>query len=190
MLVFLKPWRWDRLQALSKQGVIKATIIMPVVGYLILFNASLTNELKLSETYVFAADSFSVARLYLLYLGLAALGAASLWFQLRCPPAIKAHGSAYEFIAKEGPALNDYRITRMTENAIRFEFGAQLTKFEIPTAHAIKMARASERHEMTRSHIVESSGEIAERPFSEWSQDASNRHDALSQLIDQVRRKV
>ena len=32
MLEFLKPWRWDRLQALSKQGVVKATIIMPVVG--------------------------------------------------------------------------------------------------------------------------------------------------------------
>ena len=60
-LKLLKPWRWDRLQSLSKQGVIKATIIMPVVGYLILFNANLQDELKLSVDFGFtAADSFSV----------------------------------------------------------------------------------------------------------------------------------
>ena len=105
--VWQRPWGWDRLQEFSKQPAVKATIIMPVVGYLILFNAGLQDDLKLSDKFGFASeDSFSVVRLYFLYFGLAAIGVASLWFQLRCPAEVKAHGSAYEFINQEGKQVS------------------------------------------------------------------------------------
>ncbi len=142
MLEFLKPWKWDRLQALSRQGVVKATIIMPVVGYLILFNARLQTDLQLSETFVYSADSFSVARLYFLYFGLAAMGVASLWFQLRCPPVIKAHGSAYEFINQEERAASKFHMEKMLEWVIRHDHERSLCALDLTAEAAVQIARS------------------------------------------------
>ena len=140
---------------------------MPVVGYLILFNANLQDELKLSVDFGFtAADSFSVARLYFLYFGLAAMGVASLWFQVRCPEVIKAHGSAYEFIAKEASAVSQHRADQMLEWIIYHQYGHILDEVGLTARRAIALSPQSGSEEVIRK-LVDDPAYTNEKPYRE-----------------------
>ncbi|MHA1564553.1 MAG: hypothetical protein ACTSX7_04500, partial [Alphaproteobacteria bacterium] len=185
----------DRLQALSKQGVVKATIIMPVVGYLILFNARLQPVLGLSPDYVFAPHGFlSEARLYLIYFGLASMGAASLWFQIRCPPVIKAHGSAHEFITREGNSLTEYQVNEMAKATINFEFGTEVNRWGTTVNAAINLDSETEKqslvytcvgppHDSDKILELRNLIDTARRDFRNYIK-ARNRHELMNVTCD------
>lgn len=115
----IKPeWEaWDRLRGFGSSRLVQATIVMPILGYVILFNDELAAYFRL------LVDSESAPdipwRLYFLYFGFCFLSAGTILFAYKCPNAVKHHGNAYTFIANEERIMHEGRLTGMREKLLR-----------------------------------------------------------------------
>jgi hypothetical protein len=120
-------FRWDSLRRLNESRVVKLTILVPVIGYLILFNSHLIEYFKLvidmnlnccQETGSIWERTRSL-RIYYLYFGLTCVGFASIIFQARCPALIKAHPSSLQFIEREINLVTARKIYEFSEEVQR-----------------------------------------------------------------------
>jgi hypothetical protein len=76
------------------------TVLIPAVGYLLLFNDKLHGYFDLwSEIFHDSPSSPLPWRLFSLYFGLTMLAIGSIVFQIRCPPEIKRYGNEIDYIA-------------------------------------------------------------------------------------------
>jgi hypothetical protein len=102
---------WDRLRIIGNSRLIKLTIIMPLVGYLIIFNSYVVSALHLASDY-FSSDiensllgniagEFLASRLRLLYFGLFLMGIGSSLFSLFCPQKVKQYADAVALAQRE-----------------------------------------------------------------------------------------
>jgi hypothetical protein len=102
---------WDRLRIIGNSRLIKLTIIMPLVGYIIIFNNHVVSALQLATDY-FSSDiehsllgningEFLASRLRLLYFGLFLLGVGSSLFTLLCPQKVKQYVDAVALAQRE-----------------------------------------------------------------------------------------
>lgn len=91
------------------------TILAPFVGYLVLFNQTIVQQLSLATEILGspAGDGVTAAtlqRLYFLYFGLIFLGLGSGLFALFCPIEIKDCSSAREYVEAESPLISRSKI--------------------------------------------------------------------------------
>ena len=88
---------WDRLRIIGNSRLVQLTAIMPIVGYLIIFNQHVVSALHLDNSlFGSITEEFLISRLRLLYFGLFFTGIGSLLFSLFCPPKIKQYADAVE----------------------------------------------------------------------------------------------
>lgn len=102
---------WVSLSAIGRSRIVSLTIIIPFVGYLLLFNDFVFDYLRFAKRVLIdsgltgdiidAQDSFSLNNLYLLYFGLLFIGLASSLFAIFCPEEIKQHKLANDYIKTE-----------------------------------------------------------------------------------------
>ncbi|MCV3243763.1 hypothetical protein [Mesorhizobium sp. ZC-5] len=74
---------------------------MPLVGYLLLFNAEIVKYLSLHTDFCRAANCAPSLRLLLLYLGACSIAIGAALYGLRCPSLIKKYDSAAAFFDAE-----------------------------------------------------------------------------------------
>jgi hypothetical protein len=125
--------RWDALRNVGNARLVKLTIVVPILGYMILFNEKLTDYYALSVQFLPAQSILLVLfspgedakeavsasyRLYCFYFGFTLLGCASLLFLWRCPRLVRLYGSAAAFVAREERTVLPGRLYRMV-NAIQ-----------------------------------------------------------------------
>jgi hypothetical protein len=102
---------WDRLRVIGNSRLIKLTIIMPLVGYLIIFNNHVVSALQLATSY-FSSDiehsflgningEFLASRLRFLYFGFFLTGVGSSLFTLFCPQKVKQYADAVALAQRE-----------------------------------------------------------------------------------------
>jgi hypothetical protein len=120
---FERQSKWDELRRLGNSRLVKLTILVPLIGYMILFNDELLKYLELSSPYfhdVFlrgrlASDggglSLSLAyRLYLFYFGFTTLAAGALIYEFCCPRLVHEYGSAAEYVRIEATTTDKVRL--------------------------------------------------------------------------------
>lgn len=111
-----RPLHWDRLGRLGRSRIMSLTILMPVIGYMILFNENVFSYLSLKKEIIGGGVSVSVEpgvplewttsyRLYCLYFGLSFFGIASLIFKLCCPDLAQNYRHADSYIENAMPYL-------------------------------------------------------------------------------------
>lgn len=103
---------WTRLRLVSNNQVARLVILIPIIGYWIIFNDWLVERTRL----VIDPGSPEPAvswRLYWTYFGLCAAGAASLLYQVLCPQEIKQFATKIDFVAGAEPHLTGYEAARM-----------------------------------------------------------------------------
>lgn len=98
---------WDKLRIAVATPLVQLTVVMPILGYFILFSAEIQDFLKLTVDSDVNVVSW---RLYLLYFGFSSLAISATIFNVRCPPEVKHHGAAYEFVANEEKIMLSDRI--------------------------------------------------------------------------------
>ena len=108
--------KWENLRTVGKSKIVSFTILVPFVGYLILFNNELVTYLELYKDVLGIEsgkpdDSFS--RLYFLYLGLSTIGVSSALFSIFCPQQIKNNNTVHEFIDSEMKIVTHLRLDGM-----------------------------------------------------------------------------
>jgi hypothetical protein len=125
------------------------TILVPIFGYLILFNDQLIKLFEISEHLlsdaIVRAEEGGVtevspeakARLYNFYFGLTFLGIASFIYQMFCSKLIKEYNSDREYVKEEIPFITDLQIERISkeikksDNIAAKELDSLLARYEI-----------------------------------------------------------
>jgi hypothetical protein len=89
LLNWLEPRaRWSKLRDLGQSGVVRASVLMPVFGYLLLFNDTIQQYLTIFQLP-------SMWKVWLLFYGSWFLAVGAIVFAWRCPAEIKQYISAY-----------------------------------------------------------------------------------------------
>jgi hypothetical protein len=87
---------WSNLRAVGNNPTTKMTVFIPLVGYMIIFNANVLPYLRLASEIFGNAPHFW--RLYFIYFGLCSLALGSIIYQLWCPSEIKRFASALDYV--------------------------------------------------------------------------------------------
>jgi hypothetical protein len=129
----MHPPLWSTLRPVGNSWATRLTILIPLVGYFIIFNAKFSQYIELiTEIGGKPQSEFSLSvppRLFQIYFGLCFIAAGSAIYSLFCPPVIKRHASAGEFVREEGDHLGEYAIGQIGERVRRSEFAQELADF-------------------------------------------------------------
>jgi hypothetical protein len=91
--------RWNNLRAIGNSPIARASIAVPILGYLILFQKDLIDYLSIHASF---CDGCTVSwRLHFLYFGSCSFALGALIYGAYCPPLIKRYGGATEFFDSE-----------------------------------------------------------------------------------------
>ena len=126
----MRRYEWDSLRALGSSRLVQFTVVLPVIGYLILFSS------ELREYFVLVVDRDAPLdvsgtpqpifwRLYFLYFGFCFVAVASVIFSWKCPSEVNTHGAGFTFLEREGPAVSEMRLESFREYVIRAYFEAR-----------------------------------------------------------------
>ena len=111
VLLKLLQQPWSNLRGISNSYAAKATILVPVIGYWIVFNETLVHWLRLATQFGNGSPVGEVPRRLLwLYLGLVLIGIASAVYLWRCPRVIKKYGDAEDYISGDAEATSPSQI--------------------------------------------------------------------------------
>lgn len=115
-----KEWvpAWSSLRLVGSTMAVRATILIPFIGYWILFN-----EHFLGYTRIVISPNASdptpyftnIQRLYFSYFGLSILGVASFLFQLKCPEVVKRFRGIQDFTRSEVEYFSVLRLVDLAE---------------------------------------------------------------------------
>jgi hypothetical protein len=90
---------WRHLRATGNSASVKMTILIPLIGYLIVFNSHVVDVISLSRHLLgFEQQQGPSTRLLSLYFGLCLVAAASIIYNWMCPRVIKKYESAPEYL--------------------------------------------------------------------------------------------
>ncbi|MGM4958111.1 hypothetical protein [Bradyrhizobium sp. 604_D8_N2_3] len=106
---------WARLRFVSNSSAAKATILIPLIGYLVLFNQTVVSFLNLIKELNGSPDAGVSYRLIFLYLGLCAISLGVLVYGWYCPNEVKHYGSAAAFVQGDGPSLRGFVIDNISK---------------------------------------------------------------------------
>jgi hypothetical protein len=114
-MAFSKVLPWSKLNTISKSRTVRASVLIPLIGLLIIFNDKLAEYLKLNgELYAIQQSTIS-PRLMLIYFGLCAIAAGVTAFSMLCPDEVRHYGSANSYITGDGPNIKDFAFEEIEE---------------------------------------------------------------------------
>ena len=94
--------RWSKLRVLGQSNMVRASVLMPVFGYLLLFNEKARQFLTIFYDANGVFRHFpSMWRVWMLYYGSFSLAIGSLLFAFLCPICIKQYWSAFAMVDAE-----------------------------------------------------------------------------------------
>jgi hypothetical protein len=118
-LVYLPTW--STVRGIGNSLPAKASVILPFVGYLILFNKHVVEAIALHCIELPCREQVLFPKLYYLYFGLTFFGVASFLYQLRCDSRIKRFANVEDYIlsVKEITSDNElYKYQLATEELV------------------------------------------------------------------------
>src|ERR1041385_1787909 len=103
--IFSRPW--SDLRGISNSYAAKSTILIPLIGYWVIFNERIVKWLDLAREFVGAPVVDHIpSRILWLYLALCAVALGTFIYALRCPPEVKKYGDYRDYVNGDGPAVS------------------------------------------------------------------------------------
>lgn len=120
MLKYIKrfiqiPPHWVEIKRIGNSRFGKITMLVPFIGYMILFNEDMNKYLELSSKFVDGESAKDSNRLFYFYFGLSFIGMASIFFQLFCPRRIRLYRDALESAEYGMVLVSGRRILRVIQ---------------------------------------------------------------------------
>jgi len=99
---------WADLRTIGNSSAVRAAIVVPVIGYLIILNSTVADYLKMHGIEPLQQpsslwDRLWATKLYLIYFGLMYLGLGSAVYQWKCPHFVKKHADWTDYVAGTAP---------------------------------------------------------------------------------------
>jgi hypothetical protein len=110
---------WTTLRPVGNSWPARLTILLPLVGYFIIFNDALAQSKLVNlirEIEGRTPDSLGLSispRVFQIYFGLCFVAAASALYAWRCPGVVKRHSSAGEYLANEGIHFGEFSVRHL-----------------------------------------------------------------------------
>lgn len=92
---------WQALSRVGESSVSKLTVIIPVIGYLIIFNENIAQYLTIKFPSLVNSNPFEFSPIYYTYFGLLLFSIATILFNITCPETISSSKDQFDFIEKE-----------------------------------------------------------------------------------------
>ncbi|RYH02263.1 hypothetical protein EU805_10455 [Salipiger sp. IMCC34102] len=108
-----ESFKWTTIRSICGSRVAQATTLLPILGFLVLYNQNLEPILQLQKggsTGFESLDHFMNSRLDILYLGVITFGLCIILFNVTCPVIVKKHRSAQEFASVRLENSNSFDI--------------------------------------------------------------------------------
>jgi len=150
-----KPY-WTTLRAVGNSSVVKATILVPFVGYAIIFNDKLIEYLQVSNQISGGSSGVVSWRLVISYLGLSSIALGSIIYTLLCPEIIKKYDSAASYVREVGDHLSDFAFELMETELRDADFSGVVFARKDDYLQSLKFARTDpQRATAKRDYVVE-----------------------------------
>lgn len=91
----MEALRWANLRTIGNSPLVRASALVPLLGYLVLFNEHIAGQQTIIGQLPLSW------RLMVLYLGLSLVGLGSIIYVLRCPETIRRYSSAVDYSLAE-----------------------------------------------------------------------------------------
>jgi hypothetical protein len=107
---------WSALRAMCTHPAVRATIFIPLIGYMILFNAKVSEFLQLVHEISGTESGDTVSwRLIFIYFGLIALSFGAIGYAIFCDAAVKYYGSADAYVNAWQNIMKDYALAEIED---------------------------------------------------------------------------
>jgi hypothetical protein len=118
---------WSRLRAVGKSQAAKVTVLLPLVGYLIIFNKDVADFLRLAAQFAGADDAqFGVApKLMLVYVGACAIALGQVIYGVFCPAEVKAYGHVTPYVLDAARVTKDFEYEKLEATLRASRYGAE-----------------------------------------------------------------
>lgn len=102
---------WDEISRIASTKIVKLTVLIPVLGYLILFSAWFEENFRIF-------GEFPTWKVHLLYYGFTAVALGSIIYSIYCPRLVQIYGSATEYISNERKIMFDFKQVELVQNIL------------------------------------------------------------------------
>ncbi len=117
--------RWSNLRDLGQSNLVRASVLMPVFGYLLLLNEHVHDYLILQYDADWPLNLLpSMWRVWMLFYGSFFLAMGSTLFAWRCPVEIKRYASDFNFVDTERPHLTAQNQTQQIADKLKTLYGS------------------------------------------------------------------
>jgi hypothetical protein len=187
--------RWSTLRTIGRSRLARATIFIPIIGYLFIFNDEITGYLKLiprfgSNGSAAELADINLSRLICLYVGLFCIGIGSIIFAIFCPSHVSENIDEHEFIVKEMDIMNPFRFDLSRQRIVQLRhLGSSSLQSEIDRLAKVEL---SDTLGAAEARVPELKGRGL--PWNDWLN--RNRRDLSSiisvqyNLLDQSKKIV
>jgi hypothetical protein len=110
--------RWSTLRSVGNSFAVRATVLIPLVGYFIIFNAKLADYVGLIHEVTGSSDTSGLSvspRLFETYFGLCFIAVGATIYSLFCPQIIKKYGSSAAFAGDDGSHYGRFAIQQIRD---------------------------------------------------------------------------
>jgi hypothetical protein len=120
--------RWSELRNLGQSNLVKASVLMPVFGYLLLLNEHVHAYLTIQFDGDWPFNRLpSIWRIWMLFYGSFFLAMGSILFASFCPVEIKRYPSAFYLVDTERPHLTAHGQTQQIADKLTALYGGMST---------------------------------------------------------------
>jgi hypothetical protein len=117
--------RWSKLRELGQSNLVRASVLMPVFGYLLLLNERVHDYLIIQDDGNWPFNLLpSMWRVWMLFYGSFILAMGSILFAWCCPVEIKRYVSAFSLADTERPHLTAHNQTQQIADKLRTLYGS------------------------------------------------------------------
>jgi hypothetical protein len=122
--------RWSKLRELGQSGLVRASVLMPVFGYLLLLNDTVQQYLTIRYDPAWPFNYLpSLWRVWMFYYGSCFLAVGSMIFASRCPAEIKQYASAFSMADAQRPHYTAHQRTKEIADTLS-KLYARMSKWE------------------------------------------------------------
>jgi hypothetical protein len=122
---------WSALRGFGNSPPAKLTILIPLIGYLIIFNDKIVPFLELSQQITGASSDYGASispRLLSIYFGLCLIAVGTAIYSMRCPTEVKYYGSSAAYVGGDGPSLGDFAMEEIEKVLRESKYQAEYRK--------------------------------------------------------------
>lgn len=119
---------WSRLRTIGKSQAAKVTVLLPLVGYLIIFNKKIADFLQLATQFA-GSDSAPLSvssKLMLVYVGTCFVAAGQVIYGIFCPAEVKAYGHVTPYILDAANVTKDFEFENIENELKKSGYSEQL----------------------------------------------------------------